>query len=138
MQTYADAEKTMGRALVEAMQLRPSPELVWRTAKRPHKLGNVNVEKGELVVVSIVSAMQQCLESKDDDIYAVFGGKREGDSPPTHACPGYKMAMGVLMGILSAFLEVKGSMRASPAPLAFTFEGVTTPEDFAAEYGVKP
>ena len=112
--------------LLKAMQLRPSPELVWRTAVSHHSLGaegfETPVEPGDKVVISVVSATQQCLKEGSSDIYAVFGGERAGVHP-THACPGYAAAMGVMLGILCALLEAQESMRPSPAPLAFTFDG---------------
>jgi len=114
--------------LKQAMQLRPSPELVWRTALCRHALdagtaGKVWVEQGDMVVVSIVSATQQCLADGRADVTPVFGGDRSKRIHPTHACPAYEAGMGVFLGVLGALLEVKESMRPSIAPLAFVFEG---------------
>ncbi|WOB08487.1 Dyp-type peroxidase domain-containing protein [Piscinibacter gummiphilus] len=106
--------------LTSTMQLRPAPELVWRSARQAHDLGGVPVAAGETVVVSIVSAMQQNqLRVQVDDGYTpvddkdplwpVFGGLRgepKWTTPePLHACPGYKMAMGTLLGLLAGLLE---------------------------------
>ena len=126
---YAKAKKLLRGPLVRAMQLRPSPELVWRTATRHHTIGRgeVPVVPDDKVVLSIVSATQQCLERGDPDIFPVFGGDRLADPRPVHACPGYGAGMGVMLGILSALLEVKEAMRPSPAPLAFTLEGPIPP-----------
>ena len=126
---YAKAKKLLREPLVRAMQLRPSPELVWRTATRHHTIGKgeVAVVPDDKVVLSIVSATQQCLERGDPDIFPVFGGDRLADPRPVHACPGYGAGMGVMLGILSALLEVKEAMRPSPAPLAFTLEGPIPP-----------
>ena len=123
--------------LAQAMQLRPSPELVWRTVARHHAIGNgkviVPVEPGEKIVVSIVSATQQCLAEPSAsqcrhggraDLSPIFGGVRGAPGlSPTHACPGYAAGMGVLLGILTALVKVDVAMRPSPAPLAFTFDG---------------
>jgi hypothetical protein len=124
---YDRAKKLLREPLIRTMQLRPSPELVWRTAARPHTIGTVPVDPDDTVVLSVVSATQQCLAKGDPDISPVFGGNYSGESSPTHACPGYKAGMGVILGVLSALLEVKASMRPSPAPLAFTFEGPVPP-----------
>lgn len=121
---YAKAIALLRTPLIRAMQLRPSPELVWRTSKCPHSIGKVPVDPDDIVVLSIVSATQQCLERGDLDLYPMFGGHRSPTQTcPVHACPGYAAAMGVILGVLSALLEVKESMRPSPVPLAFTFEG---------------
>jgi Dyp-type peroxidase family len=112
--------------LVQAMQLRPSPELVWRRAtKGGLRIGEVDVHTGDTIVVSLVSAAQQCLAAGSADVSMVFGGTRMPPpaSHPTHACPGYRAGMGVLLGMLSGLLSVKETVRPSPVPLAFTFEG---------------
>ncbi|CAN5763862.1 hypothetical protein BH11PSE8_BH11PSE8_26460 [soil metagenome] len=119
----ANAIAVLEKPLIEVMQLRPSPELVWRTAKRHHDIGAVHVNPGDRVVVAIVSATHECLEQGSHDVYPVFGGNRSESPHPTHACPGYEAGMGVLLGILSALLEVREAMRPSPAPLAFTIDG---------------
>jgi lysophospholipase L1-like esterase len=126
---YEKAIDLLRAPLVQAMQLRPSPELVWRKATCHHTLGKrkVPVEPNDTVVVSIVSATQQCLAQNDPDIYAVFGGNRSQSVHPTHACPAYAAGMGVLLGVAYGLLEVEESMRASPVPLALTFTGVLPP-----------
>jgi Dyp-type peroxidase family len=124
---HAAANQWLRPALDEVMHLRPSPELIWRTATLAHDhLGKVALRKGDVVVLSLVSATQQCLQEGHRDISPVFGGRRSPGHPhPTHACPGYAAGMGVLLGMLGAFMNVRVSMRPSPVPLAFTFEGET-------------
>lgn len=128
---YVEAGTRLRAALDETMHLRPSPELVWRTATVDgDTLGDVTLRKGDIVVASLVSATQQCLQEGHRDISPVFGGRRQPGRPhPTHACPGYAAGMGVLLGMLSAFMNVKTSMRPSPVPLAFTFEGETSNDE---------
>ena len=124
--TFEEAQQLIYLPLVRAMQLRPSPELAWRTATQRHMVGPVSVLPDDKIVVAIVSATQQCLELGIPDIFAIFGGNRKpnaGGPHPTHACPAYNAAMGVIQGVLVALLETKETMRASAAPLAFTFEG---------------
>lgn len=117
--------------LREAMQLRPSPELIWRIATRDGRIGAVPVRSGDKIVIAIVSATQQCLEMSwpgdQANVYPVFGGNRRRTLHPTHACPGYEAAMGALLGVVSALLKVKESMRPSLAPLALTLEGDVPP-----------
>ncbi|MBK9133818.1 MAG: Dyp-type peroxidase [Betaproteobacteria bacterium] len=119
--TLARAERTLLPALVRTMQLRPVPEVVWRTARGPaHALGNVTVEPGDKVVASLVSATQESLADEDDSeatLYTVFGGNRRDEKHPTHACPGYEMALGVMLGVLAALVET-ASMRATFTPVS--------------------
>lgn len=102
------------RPLKETLLLRPVPELAWRTALVQHSLGPVEVHPGDRIVVSIVSATQECLmndEVDGDGLYLIFGGNRSKKDHPTHACPGYEMAIGVMLGMLAGLL---GSTRLRP------------------------
>jgi hypothetical protein len=107
------------------MQLRPSPELVWRRSKVDgHDLAGVELHTGDVIVVSLVSAAHQCLATGLSDVSMVFGGDRRAHGgQATHACPGRLAGTGVLLGMMSALLSVKETLRPSPVPLAFTFEG---------------
>ena len=128
-EVYNRAKALLEEPLKEVMQLRPSPELVWRRVKGGGvRIGNEKLADGETVVLSLVSATQQSLrEDKPGakrDVTPIFGGRRTQDGAhPAHACPGYKAGMGVLLGMLAGLVDVKERMRPSPAPLAFTFEG---------------
>ena len=137
--TLTDAEALLERPLKTAMQLRPSPELVWRTATRAHTLGPLTVAEGDKLVLGIVSASQQALvEGRQDgsglpDVWPIFGGQRPLSSKtwapgdPTHACPGYEAAIGILLGVLAALLTRPEAMRPSPVPLALVFSGGLPP-----------
>ena len=120
----AKAQALLEPAMRSAMQFRPSPEVIWRTVQRDSdSIGGVPLAAGDIVVVSLISAMHEAQAAGNDDVMPVFGGIRRHDAPPTHACPGYAAAMGVMLGVLAAFVDVKEVMRSSPAPLAFTLEG---------------
>jgi hypothetical protein len=47
----------------------------------------------------------------------MFGGDRRDavEPAPLHACPGYAMAMGVMLGVSAAVLEA-GTLRTTGAP----------------------
>jgi hypothetical protein len=45
----------------------------------------------------------------------VFGGRRQSEPHPVHACPAYEMAMGTMLGILTALLQA-GEIQALPQP----------------------
>ena len=114
-------------ALHRSMQLRPSPEVVWRRATHAHQLGDVRVENDETVVVAIVSATHELIERGIDDVFPIFGGNRlDTRGHPTHACPGYAAATGTLLGILTALLETAEPLRPTPSPLSFRMEGPAT------------
>lgn len=115
----AAAEDELTPALTRAMQLRPMPEMVWRTVKRDCNLGGRPLKKGQKVAVSIVSALHEKREQGLGDVMAMFGGDR-ARAPFSHACPGYEAAMGAMLGTLYALVDSAHPMRPSPAPLALT------------------
>ena len=112
------AEAALLEPLKRAMQKRPSPDMLWRTAVRDHRLGEVDVRDGDRVFIGIVSAMAEDANAGVTDVYPVFGGKREpeGKGCPLHACPAYEFAMGTMMGILAALMD-SVRVEALPAPL---------------------
>ena len=96
------------RPLEIAMQTRPVPPLLHRTAAKDTKLGDVDVAAGERVVVAITGMTHDQLFNNRSDVKTVFGGDRSaGAHPdrPLHACPGYRIARGVIEGILLAILD---------------------------------
>ncbi len=133
----AAAQKLLEPPLKRAMQLRPSPELIWRTATRHANLGEEALRPGDKIVLALVSSTHAALESdppvRDADVYAIFGGQRKVSGYPTHACPGYEAAFGAMLGILYALMESPHTMRPSVAPLALVLEGqVPVPQPTAS------
>lgn len=114
---YYRAKSALCVPVRRTMQLRPVPELVWRTALEPHALGRVAIQAGDKLVVSIVSAMHELRADDADDLSPVFGGSRDVVPVPQHACPGYEMAMGVIFGSLAALME-HADYRPTLSPLA--------------------
>ncbi len=115
------------RALLEplkrTMLLRPLPEITWRTAASAHRLGPVDIEVGDKVVVGIVSATQQTLDDPGPaDVSPVFGGDRRDAVTRPHACPGQDAGLGVMLGTLAALFEV-GTLRPTPAPMTLRLRG---------------
>jgi hypothetical protein len=102
------ASAVLLKPLMQSMQGNPVPPAVWRTAAKPHVLGTsppVNVTVGEKVTISIIDATQEDLQAGINDVFPVFGGDRSASPHPTHACPGYKAAIGIMLGVLNGLLE---------------------------------
>ena len=114
--------KVLRDPLMRTMQRRPVPDLVWRTALKDHDLESIRVQTDDKIVVGIVSATEERLANGDIGVFPVFGGNRVSGTHPTHACPAYKMAMGILLGVLSALLEA-GMLRPTPSPTGLTLIG---------------
>jgi hypothetical protein len=108
--------------LMRAIQRRPVPDLVWRTALQTHHLGPVQVMADDKIVVGIISATNEDLAWGQVDVSPVFGGNRRAATHPTHACPAYRMAIGVLLGVVTALLEA-GTLRPTPSPTGLTLTG---------------
>lgn len=106
----ARATSVLREPLLAAMLQRPVPDMLWRTARRDHRLGPVAVREGDRVVIGIISATQQIATPTSPDHYVMFGGDAAAAGHPLHACPGYEMAMGTLLGVFHALLEA-GALR---------------------------
>jgi hypothetical protein len=105
---YARASEVLKRPLMHAMQFDPVPEAVWRTAVKPHTLGTTNpvqVNPGDKIYVGIANATKEDLLAGDTDVFPVFGGNRNAAPHPQHACPGYEMAMGIMLGVINGMME---------------------------------
>lgn len=113
---YDRARAALLGPLKRAMQKRPAPETLWRTAVVDHVIGDTPVRANDLMIVGLVSATAQAALDGSDDVYPVFGGDRRAPEHPVHACPASRFAMGTMLGILSGVLEF-GRIELLPAPL---------------------
>ena len=131
--TGPEIDALMMRPLRQAMQLRPVPELIWRTVAAPHQLAlddgaALGLGFGEPVVLALVSATQQAYAqgtesaAGEPDLMPVFGGQR-GAAGPTHACPGYRAAMGVLAGFFAALVACPYPLRPGPSATSIYTDG---------------
>lgn len=116
-------------ALRAAVQMRPMPQLNWRTVAKEHQLEGsdgrtVALAPGEIVVVANVSGTQQSLADGRPDHDLMFGGQRANSPHPTHACPGYDAAVASMLGSLSALLGRSG-LREGPSPLSYVIAGAS-------------
>ncbi|WIV97776.1 Dyp-type peroxidase [Kinneretia aquatilis] len=112
-QVYARAVATLRPTLLATMMRQPVPAAVWRRARVTHHLRGVEVQEGDKIIVGIVS----CAAQNPGDHTIMFGGDRYDavDPAPIHACPGYAMAVGVMLGVAAGLLEA-GVLRATPSP----------------------
>jgi len=131
------------REFVRAMQLRAAPDLLWRIAVTGHSIGDgphaVKVCPGDVVVASLISASQECMQDGDPTLEHAFGGRRSraGAHPP-HACPGYGPAMAVMLGFFAGLVEYPGPLRPGPAPLTFSMRGLVDQGPEATHLRHKP
>ncbi len=105
---FLRAHEVIEQPLQETMQMMPTPDAVWRTAVKEHTLGSKNpvqVHPGDKIYISIVQATQEDLRAGVTDVCPVFGGNRSATPHPIHACPGFEMAMGVLLGIIYGVVD---------------------------------
>ena len=108
------AKAVLDTPLKQAMQQRPAPDFIWRTAKQRSAIvegSKKYVNKNQVVALSIFSVMQEAAEKEKTDmpntgpdISAIFGGDRGQPDHPQHACPGYEMALGTMIGAMAALM----------------------------------
>jgi len=143
---YAAAREALYSPMALGMCKRPAPDLIYRRAladttlvanpvsKSRVEAEDIEVKRGDKIVVSLVSVAQRSLRNPDltdeDRVSIIFGGNRvapwqDDYAPdgtlvypenPVHACPAKKLAMGAMMGILAALLDA-GEIQALPASL---------------------
>ena len=105
---FLRAHEVIELPMRQAMQMQPTPDFIWRLAKKDHTLGTrnpVQVKAGDKIYLSIVQATQEDLRAGNDDVCPIFGGDRSKDPHPIHACPGFEMGFGILLGIVYGVVE---------------------------------
>ena len=102
---FGRAVKVLELPLMQAMQRRPMPDAVWRTAVKKHTLGTVEVNAGDMIHINIMQATQADQKAGNTDVFPIFGGDRSKPVHPQHACPGQALAMGVMLATVNAVLE---------------------------------
>ncbi|MCP5265862.1 MAG: Dyp-type peroxidase [Burkholderiaceae bacterium] len=120
------AEEILSGPLRSALRARPMPRLTWRTAVAAHRFevrgqDPIDIAAGDRIVLVISSGTQQSAEDGRSDRRLMFGGERmDSDSEkdpdsPTHACPGYEVAMATVYGVLAALLGSSLPLRPGPS-----------------------
>ena len=103
--TYSRAYAVLAQPMMQAMQGKPMPPEVWRTAVKDHSLGSENVKTGDRVIVHIANATAEDLGRGKTDVFPIFGGDRSTRNHPTHACPGYEAAIAIMLGVVNGLIE---------------------------------
>jgi cytochrome P450 len=98
---YDRARAVLMDGIVRTLQVQPFPYVLHRTALRKTKLGSVEVEEGERVVLGLVSGTQD----QPGRAEILLGGDYGTPGAPVHACPGWGMAYGMILGVVSTLLE---------------------------------
>lgn len=124
------ANRLFNEALLKAAQMRPMPQIGWRTVSKPHELTStsgelVKLKKGDLVVMAMVSGTHQSLVDGQDDGDLMFGGRREETPAPTHACPGRYAGLQAMRGVLLALLQAPHELREGPSAFTYVIHGPT-------------
>ncbi len=98
---YDRAQAVLLDGIVRTLQVEPFPYVLHRTALCETELGGVKVEEGERVVLGLVSATQD----QPGGTEILLGGKFGTPEAPVHACPGWGMACGTILGVASTLLQ---------------------------------
>lgn len=105
---YLRARSVLAAPMMTTMQDNPVPPAVWRTATRDHMVGGntlVEIKKDEQLEVRIAEATRADKAAGVTDVFPVFGGDRRKAPAPTHGCPGYQAAIGVMLGVLAGLMD---------------------------------
>jgi hypothetical protein len=106
---YALVNEVLRSGMLGAMLQAPVPDMLWRIAKRDHRLGPLAIREGEHIIIGIISASQCVADPDSAGHYVNFGGDF-ASAETLHACPGYAMAIGTLLGVFGALLGA-GALR---------------------------
>ena len=105
---FVKAHEVVEPSMRQTMQMAPTPDWLWRLAVKEHTLGiknPVQVHPGNKIYLSITQATQEDLRAGKNDVCPLFGGDRSKSPHPTHACPGFEMGFGILLGIVYAVVD---------------------------------
>lgn len=110
-------QNRLTNSLIAAMTRAAVPELLHRKVVDSGSIEGFPVRAGERVVINLGSAA-----AHTGDWNLLFGGDYAADSRPLHACPGQKMAFGVLLGMFTVLLRLP-NLSAGPG-LVLSFDAV--------------
>jgi hypothetical protein len=109
--SFIEAKAALRARLFATMRRRPVPEMLWRSPVGAD--GKVVTDANKRVVLGIASALTEA--HAPDEL--VFGRDRPGAAVPTvHGCPGYEMAMGVLLAMIGELFNA-GTLQPTGSPV---------------------
>jgi len=122
---YEAVRDTLRAPLIAQMRMEPIPATVWR-----EKTGSTKPDDKKPEPEKIVIGLHGVMQHEGMHEMVMWGGVLGGFVPPdtmpdlpgdidlrtVHACPGYGMATGVLLGIFSSVL-LAGTLLSTPSPL---------------------
>lgn len=114
---YAYANEKLRQPLLTAMATAPTPYAVWRTSTVQAPLAAASLG-GCPVVLGLAAVMQDPVFAADPDSHLImFGGTHQAGHRyyAPHACPGYALSMGAMLGCAAALLRA-GDLRATTDP----------------------
>jgi deferrochelatase/peroxidase EfeB len=112
--SYVAAESIVRAPLLATMKKAAVPYVIWREAARRCTLKGQSVEPGQRIVLGLGAAMQPPPGQPAPHDTLMFGGAY-GDT--VHACPAYSLAIGFMLGLLSALLNKGFLQRETPRSL---------------------
>jgi Dyp-type peroxidase family len=113
---FERAHAALFMPMIATMRRRPAPEMIWRTAVNGATLGGAApTDADRRVVLGLASAVSDPASNH----LVMFGGSRTGPDKTVHACPGYGMAIGVLLALLSGLFEA-GGLRPTGSSIGLT------------------
>jgi hypothetical protein len=105
---FVKAHAIVETPMRQTMQMQPTPDWLWRLAKKDHTIGTTNpvqVRAGDKIYLSVTQATQEELHRGGSDVCPLFGGDRSQKPHPTHACPGFEMGFGILLGVVYGVVD---------------------------------
>ncbi len=120
---YMPAKKVLRAPLVATLAADPVADGIWRTAAQRHFFRGIEVQEGDVVWLGLGSALAERPDDFDAAEDLLFGGSlvKGADRSTPHACPGRHMALGALLGGLTAFLTA-GQWAATASPTTLTLK----------------
>jgi hypothetical protein len=102
--SHEAASAALRKALFATMRAEPVPGMLWRTKK---------TDGDKTVVLGIASALA---DEGAPDVLMFGRGSGDATNKTRHGCPGYEMAMGVLLGMIAGLMQA-GTLRPTGSPV---------------------
>lgn len=116
---FHDVSEVLRSVFLSTMSEKPVPYVIFRTAMSDGSSGLAAARKGDRVVLGLGSAV--AADKDPESLMLMFGGQRQEPNETVHACPGYGLAMGVMLGSIAALLKAGTLARtADPRTLVLT------------------